>query len=487
MTLKSRRGRALATLGIAAAILSLWCWPDSEVDPVEAEDGPPQRIETTAGNSAVERVTPADGAAPARSLVASPTPAAPADFDEFVKRLVDLGLELVGVVERREEGRARALDTQARRILVEIANAFPDSGEKSLSRSAVLPPIDATIEQTVRRQVLQRLLADDLDRRFTLSEKGGPRAGLDSLVDGMLRLVPKDAAVAEMLGANLIVGQPYLGPAHEEGVLHVLEESREQPWLERVACDLLRTLWRNLEKTGARTRADLASLALLFFDDPSAARRNAALHELLREPRLRHLVIDRALRSGDPEFAAQVGTAAATELDPTTALDVVRQLRGVGGSRMLAASVTIGTKAPERVRRAYEEALGDGREPGFRADLLIAGTLTNDADSLELARIAMREDPDPMVKNRALMALTGCPDGNVGEGALSAWLDDPRLGSDPTAVQGAVDGLENLAVIGDANAALRIGRRLLDHPLLGSADKARVREILARLGVSDGR
>ncbi len=42
-------------------------------------------------------------------------------------------------------------------------------------------------------------------------------------------------------------------------------------------------------------------------------------------------------------------------------------------------------------------------------------------------------------------------------------------------------------VIGDANAALRIGRRLLDHPLLGSADKARVREILARLGVSDGR
>ena len=420
----------------------------------------------------IERTVPAP---PAREEVVTPL-----DFDQSIDRLVAIGMELGEVIARGGETPARALNQDALDLLIAIGNAFPDAGERSLGHIIGLPEVDGSIDQQIRREVLQRVLRDDLDRRHSRAEKGGPRAGLDALVEGMLRLVPKDPASAMMLGSEMLVDAPYLGPSHESGVLDILELSRADTWLTDTATELLRTLWRNLERSGSRSRGDIASLALLFFDDPNPAHRLAALREMVRDPRLRRLAVDRATGTANADLAAAIGNAAAAELDAATALSVVRELRELGGTRMLGPTVLVGARDPKVVRRAYEEALGDGRDAPLRADLVLAGSMSDDGAGLELARIALREDPDPIVRNRALMALTANVDPSIGEQALRDALDDPVLGGAAETVRWGIAGLQNLATRGDANAVARIGNRLAIHPLLDETERAEVRAIVAR-------
>ncbi|MBI5852919.1 MAG: hypothetical protein HZB39_18065 [Planctomycetes bacterium] len=416
------------------------------------------------------------------SVAAAVGPAeAPLDFDAAVTRLVGMGVELSELVARGDQDAAMRRNQDVGELLARVLTTFPDAGERAVDRMTALSPADASLEANLRRQVLVVILRSDLEERQRRTEKGTPRGAVDALVAAILAIVPQDEPTANTLGAELLVDHPYLGPAHEDPVLELVTLSATETWLTQVASDLLRTLWRNLEKTGARARSDLASLALLFFDDVNQARRLAAIRELVRDPRLRRIAIERAHERRDAALAGAIGNAAAAELDAATAFEIVRELHELGGSTLIGPCVIAAGRDPPAARRAYEEALADSRDAGLRADLLMASAMGQDGPAVELARTALRDDPDPVVRGRAMLALTAQPDASVGERAIFDALDDPRSGSDADLAKVAIHGLENLARLGDRNVVQRVGQRLASHPLLAEADRARVRAVVGRV------
>ncbi len=443
--------------------------PSPSPDPHRAELAAP--IGHTA-DSTLERVSVAESAVRSE---------APLDFDVAVAGLVGMGIELSELAARQEQDAAMRRNQDIGELLVKVLNAFPDAGERAVDRMTGLSPTDASMEADLRRQVLVLILRTDLEGRLHRSEKGLPRGAVDALVAAMLAIIPQDEPTAATLGKELLVDEPYLGPSHEDAVLELVSLSATETWLTQVASDLLRTLWRNLEKTGARARSDLASLALLFFDDVNEARRLAAIRELVRDPRLRRIAIERAHERRDAVLAGVIGSAAAAELDATTAFEIVRELHELGGTRLIGPCVIAAARDPSAARRAYEDALTGARDPGLRADLLMASAMGQDGQAIELARTALRDDPDPIVRSRAMLALTAQLDVSVGEQAIFEALDDPRAASDQSLALAAVSGLENLARTGDRNAIQRVGQRLASHPLLAEADRARVRAVVGRV------
>jgi hypothetical protein len=411
----------------------------------------------------------------------------PPDFDTTIERLVALALEMVDLDARDEKEAVRTRNDQAVALITALMNAVPDCGERAIMCLTELPDTNATQEIGLRREVLISVLSRDLGERQGRAEKGLPRGPVDALVSAMLGIVDLNEVTAKRLGDDLLVDAPLLGPPHEEAVLALVESSQFETWLVPTASDLLRTLWRNLERSGARHRSDLTSLALLFFEDRNEARRLAAVRELVRDPRLRRIALDRVRAQQDSALAAAIANGAASELDSQTALELIRELHEIGGTRLLGACAMVAMRDPATARASYETALGEDRDPGYRAQLLLAATLTPDAASLELARTALRNDVDPEVRSRAMLALTNHPDASIGERAIFEALDDPRNADQPDLVLAAVAGLENLLRLGDRNAIQRIGSRLAIHPLLAEADRAKVRSLLATHSGRSGR
>ena len=190
-----------------------------------------------------------------------------ASFDEYVERLVELGVRMWDLVENGEPEAAREIDVEARVVLRKLHNRTAAPGEKALHRLCGLLSEDTTIRGRVRRKVLLRILDDALEARWDRTLHGGSRAPVNQLVESMLRVIPQDEVLARDLGAGLLVAKPYLDAVHEPAVLEVADAVSEQPYLLPVACALLLTLWENLGESGARSAGSLASLALLFKDD----------------------------------------------------------------------------------------------------------------------------------------------------------------------------------------------------------------------------
>ncbi|MCC6784687.1 MAG: hypothetical protein IT457_17710 [Planctomycetes bacterium] len=467
----------VVALGLAALL-------GGETEPVQpvavATDEPMTPTDATAEDPL--RDADARGVARVQELpVASATARdeVPPEFDSAIERLVVLALEMVDLDARAEKEAVRTRNDEAVALITALLNAVPDCGERAVMRLAELPDTNTTQEIGLRREVLISVLSRDLSERSTRADKGLPRGPVDALVGSMLGIVDLNELTAKRLGNDLLVDAPLLGPPHEEAVLALVESSQFETWLVPTASELLRTLWRNLERSGARHRSDITSLALLYFEDRNEARRLAAVRELVRDPRLRRIALDRVRAQQDAALAAAIANGAASELDSESALELIRELHEIGGTRLLGACTMVAMRDPTAARASYETALGEDRDPGYRAQLLLAATLTPDAASLELARAALRNDLDPEVRSRAMLALTNHPDASIGERAIFEALDDPRNANQPDLVLAAVAGLENLLRFGDRNAIQRIGSRLAIHPLLAEADRAKVRSLLA--------
>ena len=489
------RGSVAIAVGIAIAAACAWCAvaalitdpssPPSADRPAAAPTGPQPAI------AVIDRGTAEAGIASRLAVEAAPdaadTPPPTRSFDAVVDELIGHALDLRAALEREDRTTAEFANESAERLLADLRIEFPSAGELALDRRLRSVPTGAAVRDTMRRHVLERIMRDALRLRHLSSSDEADRSRLDTLVSAILDCLPLHEELAVGLGGGLLVGEPYLGTAHEPAVLELAELATELPFLVEVVAELLRTLWHNLQASDATTSDRLAALALLFLEDGNAARQLAALQQLLQDDRYRGLVLHQVVRSGDTKLAEQLAAVAASELAPRAALDVLRALQDVDGADLLGPFVLLGSRDAALLIEDYERVLADGIRPTLRAQLLTGACARGDAEGLSAARVAYALDSDPQVRLQAVYALAAQPDAEAAAAAIEAAIDDPRGAADPGWIGGITLALHNLALNHATNALERIGRRLATHPALDEAGRRAVLDLLAEHVPNRGR
>lgn len=467
----------LALAAIAAGgLLSIDSRPGGEA-PVGAvtasapapQSGPAEPDDEVVAESLPDRVRAPDAEPP------------PLGFRERVDALVATSLEVARLAESGEEAAAVELDREVRAAFAALVGEVPDSDHLALAElgspladepSAPLSPVRAA---DVRRSILAHTVGAGLARRHARRDDGG--ADATRLTAGVLAVLEARSELAEPLGREFLVDRPYLELSHEEQVLGLVAASVDGSFPADVATALLSTLWHNLQRTGVRSSSQLAGLALLLLDDGNASERLAASRLLVADERYRRVLLDHLLRTRDRELARAVAMAAAQELPEAVAFEVVTTTSEVLGPDA-APFLTLAVRSPGLLAREYEHRLGSDVEPRLRALLVTGAGFAGAGEGLELAQLALANDPDPEVRMRALFVLTGAAASTLGEAAIQVALDDPRIGSDPQRLGAIVLALQNLARAGQTNAVDRIGTRLRATAALDASSRELLEGIL---------
>ena len=419
----------------------------------------PARTAATVGEAELDR-EPAAATPPATAVD-------PRTFAMLVDELVAQGQRTAALAQQDNAAGATASDQQARALFALLMERFDDAGERALDLGASLPSepaeggvaVDEPAADAHRghRMVLHLVLAAECTRREAAATAGG-RERLDGLVRAILDVLPISGATVE-IGSRALIDEPHLRATHEPQVLGLLRLASEGTFPRSVATRLLVTLWNNVQRFGERTSDDLARLALLWLggDDPS--QRTAACRQLLLDARYRDLVLSWLRERGDRDVAAELAGIAAQELPPDQALALLRELAPLLPSAPNAYLV-LGFRAPEALADAYRELLASDVQPRMRADLVTGVGMTTTPLGLEIAKLALENDPSPDVRLQAVFALTARRDPALGEAALQQALDDPRIAKDPLRLSAVVLALQNLETTGDLNALHRVGQRL---------------------------
>ncbi|MBK8975824.1 MAG: hypothetical protein IPM29_07845 [Planctomycetes bacterium] len=467
-----RHATTMAALGglLLLAVTAVVGWRHATA-PVRIATGPadagPREAAARVPALRAER-RPLDGPPAAAGLATGST--GPLDFQVVVERLVELGLELWTAVEE-ESAAVTAIDDVAEALLRDLLARVADAPERALAElAAYADGSSGERRRTVHFQVLLRIVRDGLADRERRCRGDGHRSALDALASGCLGTLQLGPSLARELGRGTLVDAPYLGAAHEAEVLALFDAGADVPHVAEVAPALLRTLWRNLVDSGARTPGEVASLALLFAADGSPERRRAALAHLLTAAhgRYRSLAVDSAVRSGDAGTITDVADAAVERLRPGAALDVMAALSRADADATTAAFVRFGARHGDALPAAYERSLADGADSrSFRVGLVTAAGLDPRPTSAALAISAFETDPDPGVRERALLALAAIAPPDQVARCIAAALADPVRGRDPQWLGHVAAALRN--------AAGRLGRAELE-PLV---ERLRARSELA--------
>ncbi len=424
--------------------------------------------------------------------------APPRTFAQFVDALVDLGLETARLADAGQQDDAIASDHEARELFRAMLAAVADADAMALAAMADLPfddrplatamlrsgadasattaaPIVAPMQsRLLRENVLMLTLSCGLSRRHEHIVDGRPDSA--ALTAGALATLQALPHLAERLGDELLVDQPYLGESHEPQVLDIVARSSDGTFPAATSTALLSTLWTNLQHSGARSSEHLAGLALLLLDDGNASERMAAARLLILDERYREVVLDHVRRTKHEGLARTLAIAAAQELPPTEAFAVLTTTAEITGADT-GSFLTLAVRAPGLLQQEYEQRLGSDVSPMLRAALVTGAGFTRSPEGIEVAKLAFASDPDPEVRMRALFVLTGTAAEALGETAIGQALDDPAIGGDPERLGAVVLALENLARAGLVNAVHRLGARLRATPGLAES----TREVLERL------
>lgn len=404
-------------------------------------------------------------------------------FESIVEHLVDLALDIHEAVEDDDQEVALELDAESRTVVQELRASVDHWDERALHAFTGLMAEDVSLEGISRRTVLATLVELGLRERWQEFTTHGRREASDAFVASMLAVVPDDQTNGVQL-SRMLTDEPFVGSLHEVAILDLVDRAEHEPWLVPVAGGLLRTLWRNLESSGARSSRDLVGLAMLFLDDANQVRNAAALHHLIaaQDGRYAHIVIDRVLATRDQRLAAALAMTAARELPPERAMDVLERVIEVGDSgRYTAAFITLGERSTDVLRQRYEAKLGDLVAPHVRAEL-VTGAGFSQRGCVELAQLAFEQDPDLEVRTRALFVLAAQAEASLAESLLMRAIDDPSYVGGPAQIQAIVSAVKNLASAGGGapNAVARLSARLEAHPHLSEPARRELRAIVAR-------
>lgn len=433
---------------------------------------PSEAVPTTP--AAATTVPPTDTSAAVERSVATPhsPTAAPNDDAAFAARIDELvatGIRTTLLAQADDHAAATRSDDDARRQFAELMERFPDAGERALALAITLPAPTAEADPTIgHRTVLHLVLAADCSRRHadrTAARDDG--TAIDALVHAALDVLPSGPAAQDVAGRAL-TDQPYLHAVHEPAVLGLVQQAAAGTFPRPLATKLLLTLWHNVQRLGERSSDELSLLALSWLggDDPS--RRTAACRQLLGDPRYRALVLSWLREHDDRAVAAELAQVAAMDLEPTAALGLLRELTPLLPSAPNAYLV-LGFRAPEALAHSYRELLASNTQTQVRADLVTGVGMTTTPLGLEIAKLALANDPSPDVRIQAVFALTARRENTLAEAALNQVMDDPLVAQDPTRLGALVLALQNLEAADDPNVMQRVGQRLQTLPLAESS------------------
>ncbi|HEX6810150.1 MAG TPA: hypothetical protein VF384_00880 [Planctomycetota bacterium] len=482
---------------LAVVVLTTWFTPDPagrSAAPGDASfDQPTARVvaeptRETAGSSPNER-----------QAVPDQEPPALASFEATVEQLVTLGMRVAELAQQDEIDAAKAADQEARQLFSELMTRFPDAGERGLAMLACVQdaPVDpGTPSEPSRAEpsraepsraepsrdhgrciVLKLVLETELARRDAVAVAAADRTRIDPLVQALLDLLPLGSRIADT-GEQVLSHRPWLRLVHEPAVLGLVRLAAEAKFSRAHATNLLLTLWNNLQQSGERSSEELSRLALMLLADADPSQRTAACRQLLADPRYRDLVLSWLRERNDQAVASEIACLAAHELPPADALHVLRELAPVL-PRSPAAYVMLGYRAPELLADSYRELLASNTQPGWRSDLITGIGMTTSGLAIEMAQLALENDPSPDVRIQAMFTLTSKRQADVAERAMQLALDDPRIAQDPLRLGAVVLALQNLEAGGHCNELDRIGQRLRGLPL-ADGSRQTLEAILAR-------
>lgn len=425
------------------------------------------------------QVVPTAGPMPAplaRQVAREPDPPAqpPATFEQLAERIVDLTLAGGEQVRREELAAADATHAEVVELVGRLVASHADFASRALFALTGLPGDDA--RAAAGRAVHGRLLQMALERDSATAAQG-ERGPLDELLRGLLQSMVPHAPIAEVI-ASILIDRGYLGAPQEDGVLRLAELVPTYPWLAEPARRLLLTLWHNLERTGARARDQIETLALMLKDDANPARRAAALERLVSstERELVEFVLHDVEGRGDGDRARDLAAAAAARLPADQALAVVQRLRRLAPTALVGPALELARRDEAGVRTAYGQLLAQRADPEFRADLVSGLGFNPNSANLTVVETALRSDPEPRVRERAVLALTASAAAAFGVRAVTQALDDATFAGERLSV--LVGALENLARAGEAEAVAALGKRLGARPDLPPLARGELEQLL---------
>lgn len=401
------------------------------------------------------------------------------DFDATLARLVELSMRANEELARGELDKAKVTDVEAAELVKGLLEFVPDYELRAL-HALTGSAGSADPRATMTRHVLERLLYFGLQKLATLAQVGG-RSAFDGFLLALLESSLLDEQVAEII-ARLLVDQPYLGVAQEVEVMRLIELVPTHPWLAEPMRRLLLTLWRNLEAGGVRPRDGVETMALMLKDDTNPARRAAAIERLMLsgDRNLVDFVLRDVEEQRDAKRAADLAAPAATHLPPDQALEVVQRLRAVAQRPLTVSAIELSRRDGALVRTRYQELLASQSRADLRADLVMGLGCNPSSDNLAVANTALQIDPDPQVRRRALLAITGNAASALGEQAVSAALADRELcGPQGERLSVIVAALDNMARQGEHDAVARLGRQLGQRRDLAPEVRSELERLLA--------
>lgn len=459
----SRWAAGLYVMCLAAgiAVTVLWLWP-RETAGLGASGVVVPVVEPVVETVAVPSVA-TDEVQSAERVDATPPVAAetPLVFEECVARLSAMGARVAELAQDDEQDAARKLDGEVRRLVGEVLEAFADAGERSMAMVIAMadepaPTGDQPLRNT-RLGVLQVLLQSDLRRRHRLAERVHDHARSNALVQALLDSMPV-GKLATQMGDRCLHKAPYLRGEHEPSVLHLLKLANDNEFSREVATHLLLTLWDNMVASGERTSAELSRLALLRLDSSDPSEIVAACRQLLSDANYRAVALAWLRERSDRTLAGNIAELAARELPVRDALEVLRELSPLLGHRR-GTYLTLGIRSPQIVADAYRQHLAANNQPDIRRELIMGVSMLPDQKGLELAELALQNDPSPQVRIQAMYAFTIHADPAKAEQVVSQLLDEQAIANNPLHLGSVVLALENLEH-GDPNTIARLGARL---------------------------
>ena len=466
--------------GIAIALMLLWPRSTAAIAP----DAPtaaavPAPTETDNAHLTpppdIDRVA---AAIPTAEQQAASEP--PLVFAQCVAKLCELGLRTAELAQDDEIDAAKLVDAETRRLLAALLQQFADAGERSLAMLIEMAGgPDVTERQPLENTklgVLQLLLQTELSRRHELASQVQDPSRVNSLVQSLLDAMPIGSLTAQM-GDRCLHQAPYLRMVHEVSVLNLLKLASEEQFPREIATNMLLTLWDNVKATGERTSAELTQLAMLRLDGSDPSQIILACRELLADARYRAVALAWLRERKDMQLAGEIAQLAARELPVRDALDVLRELAPLV-RHTRGAYTGLGVRAPELLADAYREHLAANNYPDIRRELIMGVGMLPDPAGMQLAELALANDPSPEVRIQAMFVFTVHATPEASEQAINQLLDNPEVANSPQLLSAVVGALNNLEH-GDLNTVARLGARLQNMALADYSREA-LAEILAR-------
>lgn len=428
---------------------------------------------------------PGPTAAIRRTALPAPTPPG---FGEMFEEMVELGLAATRHRELANPEAAARCEADGAQLYRRALRLTRDADLQALRLRREIPAEDHSPAAALRRGLCRQFLVDGLRMLEEARQRGDGEAALRQRLQVLLATMPEDPQLAGLV-AELLLGQGLLGMAEEPLLQSLLDLSRQRSFLILPTGSLLLELWRNLLATGVLSRAEVCAQALGYLQRDCRARCLAACRLLLQtgEAKYQAAVLETLRNRRDPAVLEPLFVDLATHAPVGQTLDFISGCGPLPERSATVPLLQLARRDPAPLAGRYRELREGGLRGDLRAELVTACGFHGGEAGQRLAVEALHQDPDPVVRQRAVLALSASASPTTAATEILGAIRrvDPATDLDGEASQWLsvlVLAAENLLRGPDLGPARAVAVALSGHPALRTADRRRLQGILTRTG-----